>query len=132
LSVLTLFCTASIVSILLQIIPILIFVLPGIVVITLFPGAASDEALHTLFSNNFLPESIQGGLIIAVAAVLMASFAGLFNSTSSLITFDFYRSFRPNASDRKLVLVGRLSTMVLLLCSIMLIPISQTIDFSLC
>jgi SSS family solute:Na+ symporter len=117
---------------LLQIIPILIFVLPGIVVITLFPGTASNEALHTLFSNNYLPESLQGGLIIALAAVLMASFAGIFNSTSNLITFDFYRTFRPAASDRKLVLVGRLTTMVLLLCSIILIPVSQLMDFALC
>jgi SSS family solute:Na+ symporter len=123
---------ASIASILLQIIPILIFTLPGIVVITLFPGTTSGEALQALFSNNYLPESLQGGLIIAIAAILMASFAGLFNSTSNLITFDFYRNLRPAASDRKLVLVGRLTTMVLLLCSIVLIPVSQAIDFSLC
>jgi SSS family solute:Na+ symporter len=123
---------ASLATILFQIIPILIFVLPGIVVVTLFPGTPSKEALNALFSNNYLPESLQGGLIIAIAAILMASFAGLFNSTSHLITFDFYRNLKPKASDRKLVLVGRLTTMVLLLCSITLIPVSQAIDFSLC
>jgi len=62
----------------------------------------------------------------------MATFANLFNSTSSLVTFDFYRSLKRNASDRELVLVGRMTTMILLLISILLIPFSQTISFESC
>jgi SSS family solute:Na+ symporter len=68
-----------------------------------------------------------------MVAALTAALASLFNSTSTLITFDFYRTFRPASSDRKLVLVGRLTTMVLLFFSILLIiPISQTMDFNFC
>ena len=114
----------------LQIIPILIFILPGIISIKLFQDAAFESSMHSLFSGSILPETIKAGLIIAVAAVLMGSFAGLFNSTSSLITFDFYRNLRPAASDRKLVLVGRLTTIFLVLFSILLIPLSQNMDFN--
>ena len=113
----------------LQIIPVLIFILPGAVLITL-PQSTTLGGLNTLFSVGVLPESIKATIIIAIAAGLMSSFASLFNSTSILITFDFYRSLKPTASDRKLVLVGRLTTLILLVCSILLIPLSQSLDFS--
>jgi SSS family solute:Na+ symporter len=121
---------ASLFSGFLQIIPILLFILPGVILVTFPPGTGSIE-LNTLFSVDILPESIKAGVIIAIAACLMASFASLFNSTSVLITFDFYSSFKPSASDRKLVLVGRLTTLILLFCSILLIPTSLNKDFSL-
>jgi SSS family solute:Na+ symporter len=122
---------ATVVAGLLQIIPILICILPGMILNTLSQNKAPAETFHAIFSSGLLPESLRGGLFIAVAAALMASFAGIFNSTSALITFDFYRSLKPSASDRKLVLVGRLTTMILVFCAILLIPISQTMDFGL-
>jgi solute:Na+ symporter, SSS family len=134
LSVKTVNCAkkASLVSVFLQIIPILIFILPGILVITLSQSISSESALRNLFVDGALPESVRVGFIIAVASALMASFASLFNSTSVLITFDFYHNFKPSASDRKLVLVGRLTTMVLVLLSILLIPVSQKMNFDFC
>ncbi len=123
---------ATLTSAFLQTIPVLIFLIPGIIIISVFQNEASNEAMISFFSGGTVPEGLRGGLIIAVAAILTASFASTFNSTSMLVTFDFYRSFKPNASDRKLVLVGRLTTMILLFCSILLIPVSQSLDFSLC
>jgi SSS family solute:Na+ symporter len=110
----------------------IILILLGIIAIALSSSTSSDELVHTLFSNSFLPDSLHWGLVIAVAAVLMSSFASLLNTTSLLITFDFYRAHKPLASDRKLVLVGRMTTMILLLYAILLIPVSQIMDFGLC
>ena len=123
---------ASIVSMVLQIIPILIFVFPGIIVINLFHGLTSEDILFNLFTEGFLPEVLRGILIISVCAAILASFAGFFNSTSSLFTFDFYKSFKQSASDRKLVLVGRLTIIILLMVSILLVPLAQNMDFQLC
>jgi solute:Na+ symporter, SSS family len=123
---------ASLVTIILQVIPILLFILPGLIFLTLSKESVSGENLSILFSGNILPDSIRGGMIIAVAAGLIASFASLFNGTSTLITFDFYRSSKPAASESELVLVGRLTTMLLMFCSILLIPISQSVSFELC
>ena len=123
---------ASIVSIVFQIIPILIFVFPGIIVINLFHGLTSEDILYNLFSEGFLPDALRVILIISVCAAILASFAGFFNSTSSLFTFDFYRSFKQSASDRKLVLVGRLTIIILLMLSILLVPLAQNMDFELC
>lgn len=105
---------AGMVSGLLQLIPILIFVLPGFIIVAFCKNIVSEEAFRAFFSSGALPESLRGGLIIAMVAALTATLASLFNSTSMLITFDFYRTLKPASSDRKLVLVGRLTTMVLL------------------
>jgi len=123
---------AALLSGFLQIVPILIFILPGFVMYYLFEGATSEESLNTIFYLGILPESLRGGLIIGVAAILTASFASLFNSTSTLVTFDFYKSLNPTVSDRKLVLVGRMTTLVLLLFSIMLVPVAQGLNFEFC
>ena len=123
---------ASLVSVILQFIPIALFILPGIIFLTLSKDNPSSETLASLLSGNILPDSLRGGLIIAVAAGLIASFAGLFNSTSTLITFDFYRSSKSTASESELVLVGRLTTMFLMFCSILLIPIAQSFSFEIC
>jgi SSS family solute:Na+ symporter len=123
---------AASVSILLQIIPILIFILPAIILFSLFNGIESREAFYTMFTTGILPDGIRMGIIIAVAAALMSSFAGLYNSTSYLITFNFYRSFNPGALDKKLVLIGRLTVIVLLFFSVLLIPASQNLTLDLC
>ncbi|MGE5809960.1 MAG: sodium:solute symporter family transporter [Ignavibacteria bacterium] len=123
---------AALLSAVLQIIPVLIFILPGFVIYNLFEGASSEESLNTIFYSGILPESLRGGLIIGVAAILTASFASLFNSTSTLVTFDFYKSLNPSVSDRKLILVGRMTTIVLLIFSIMLVPVAQGLNFEFC
>ena len=123
---------AVITSLFLQIIPVLLFVLPGVLLFTLSENQSSAVTLHTLFSGGAIPESLRGGITVGAVAALMATFANLFNSTSSLVTFDFYRSLKRNASDRELVLVGRMTTMILLFVSILLIPFSQTISFESC
>lgn len=123
---------ATFLSAFLQFIPVLIFILPGFVMLYLFKGASSEESFNTIFYSGILPESLRGGLIIGIAAILTASFASLFNSTSALVTFDFYKSLNPSANDRKLILVGRMTTIILLIFSVMLIPVAQSLDFDFC
>ena len=119
-------------SILMQVFPVLLFLLPGIVLLIFSPNFANDDILSSLFSGNFLPDILRDGLIIAVAAALMASLANFFNSTTLLVTFDFYKNHNRNASERKLVLVGRLTTLFLLFLAILFVPISQSLNFEIC
>ena len=122
---------ASLTAGVLQIIPVLIFVLP-LIVVPLSGRTDSAGFLRALFLNSSLPDSLRAGLIIGAVAAFMIPVANVFNSTSSLITFDFFCGFRPGASDRQIVLVGRMTIMVLVLISILLIPVSQTLDLDSC
>ena len=122
---------ASILSAILQVLPYLIAVLPGMVIASVSPDF-SGNILKSLANGGPLPTSLKGGLIIAFAAVLMSALASLFNSTTTIFTFNFYRGIRSAASDRKLVLIGRLTTIILLLSSILLIPLIQSLRMDFC
>ncbi len=115
----------------LQIIPLLIFVLPGSFA-PLSWKAYFDGLLRALFLNSSMPDSVRGVLIIGAVAAFMISVANVLNSTSSLVTFDFFCSLKPEASDRQIVLVGRMTTMLLVLVSILMIPLSQALEIGSC
>jgi SSS family solute:Na+ symporter len=53
---------------------------------------------------------------------LMSSLAATFNSSSTLITFDFYKKFNPAATERQLVRVGRYATIAMVALGIMWVP----------
>ena len=60
-----------------------------------------------------MPAGIVGLIIAAILAAAMSSVAAELNSLSTASTMDFYRRhFRPNGSERQLVLFGRLATVV--------------------
>jgi SSS family solute:Na+ symporter len=122
---------ASLTAGVLQIVPVLIFILPGLAVP--FSGKSEPEGfLRLLFSNALMPDSLRALLVIGAVAAFMIAVATVLNGTSSLITFDFFCSIRPEASERQVVLVGRMTTMVLVLVSILMIPVSQAMNLGLC
>jgi solute:Na+ symporter, SSS family len=115
----------AIVSGFIQVIPIAIFMLPSIIALTLSHHITEGDPLQLLIAGGSMPDNLRGGAIFSGASVFMIAFATLFNSTSSLFTFDFYQRYHPDASDRTLVLVGRLTTMAVLFLAILFIPVCQ-------
>lgn len=68
-----------------------------------------------------LPPALLGLLIAALIAAFMSTISTHLNWGSSYIVNDFYRRFlKPKAEDKELVLVGRLSTVVLMILSALL------------
>jgi SSS family solute:Na+ symporter len=61
----------------------------------------------------------------------MSSLSGVFNSCATLITWDVYREARPQASERRLVLVGQASTAVLVGLGLLWIPLMRLISGTL-
>jgi SSS family solute:Na+ symporter len=61
-------------------------------------------------------------------AALMSSLASVFNSCSTLLTWDVYRKLRPGATERQLVTVGRLTTGVLVVLGLLWIPFMKYIS----
>ena len=52
----------------------------------------------------------------------MSSLSSAFNSSSTLLTIDFYQKYRPKASEKDLVRFGRIATIILVLVSLGWIP----------
>jgi SSS family solute:Na+ symporter len=106
---------------LLKITPVFVLVLPGLIARVLYPDIAGDEAYPTLVTR-LLPPGLMGLMVAALMAALMSSLSATFNSSSTLITFDFYKKFRPNATERQLVNVGRVSTVGMVILGILWVP----------
>lgn len=121
----------SLLAAFLKITPIFILVLPGLIAYALFPGLQGDEAYPVLIASNILPVGVKGFVLAALLAAIMSSLASVFNSTASLITNDFYKPRHPNASEEKLVLVGRLTTMIIVVTAILGVPLVKLISSQL-
>jgi SSS family solute:Na+ symporter len=86
----------------------------------------SDAAFPTLVST-LLPAGLKGVVVGGLMAALMSSLASLFNSTATLFTVDFYKRYRPDTSEKKLVFVGRVATAVVVVLGIVWIPLMKLV-----
>ena len=89
----------------------------------------SDDAYPFLI-RNFTPTVVKGLSFAALAAAVISSLASMFNSTSTLFTMDIYKQFiNKNASEKKLVNVGRLTSVsALIIALIAVYPLMGGID----
>ena len=83
---------------------------------------ANDNAAPWLI-KNFIPAGVKGLILAALAAAIVSSLASMLNSTSTIFTMDIYKShFNKNASDAKMVSVGRITAVVALITAIIIAP----------
>jgi len=112
----------------LKILPIFILVLPGLIAVALYPEIKGDEAYSALVAGDLLPIGLKGIVVAGLLAAIMSSLAGAFNSTAVLFTNDFYKTRNPEANERKLVLVGRLTTTAVVVVAILIVPLVKIIS----
>jgi transporter, SSS family len=114
----------------LKILPVFIFVLPGIIAAALYAdvrGGSADSA-YPILVTRLLPTGFKGLVLAGMLAALMSSLASAFNSCSTLLTWDVYRKWRPDASEPRLVLVGRLTTVILVILGLAWIPFMKFVS----
>jgi SSS family solute:Na+ symporter len=61
-------------------------------------------------------------MIAALLAALMGSMSAVFNSASTMVTLDFYKRLRPQASESQLVNMGRIATVLMVGLGILWVP----------
>jgi SSS family solute:Na+ symporter len=118
----------------------IIAVLPGIVMYVLHnkglfqqemsDGAGiikPDHAYPTLM--NLLPAGLKGIAFAALTAAIVASLAGKANSISTIFSLDIYKKFfNKEASERKMVLVGRWAVIVSMVIAGIVTPALKSLD----
>jgi SSS family solute:Na+ symporter len=126
----------------LKLLPVFIFIVPGMIALALArtgraPGLgglvdsrgevipAAAQAAFPMLVQTVVPAGLRGLVVAGLLAALMSSLAGAFNASSTLFTIDFYRKFRPRASQARLVWVGRVATVVMVLIALLWIPVIQ-------
>ncbi|MEM1338787.1 MAG: sodium:solute symporter family protein [Bacteroidota bacterium] len=86
-----------------------------------FPNVPADKLGHDLAYSAMLtklPSGLLGIVLASLVAAYMSTISTQLNWGSSYMVFDFYKQqINPNASEKQMVAVGRLSTVVLMVLS---------------
>lgn len=113
----------------LKLTPVFIFLIPGMIAYALNEKGiitlASNDAAFSTLVKELLPMGFKGIVIGGILAALMSSLASLFNSSAMLFTVDFYQKYRPGASEKHYVTVGRIATVVIVMLGILWIPVMK-------
>ena len=133
----------------LKLLPVFIFIIPGMICFALAmkgtdaPGLQDKvqiiqqelvdadghiirdnaQAAFPLLVKSVLPTGVRGIVVAGLLAALMSSLAGVFNASATLFTMDFYSKLRPNVSQHQLVWIGRVATVVMVLIGMAWIPV---------
>lgn len=123
----------------LKLLPVFLFLIPGMIAFALHQKTGSflpimadgvtvnaDAAFPTLVAK-LLPAGVKGLVVCGILAALMSSLASLFNSSAMLFTIDFYKRFKPQTSEKKLVVIGQIATVVIVILGILWIPIMRSV-----
>ena len=127
----------------LKLLPVFIFIIPGMICFALAETGRVEMISTALLDSNgqilnenaqqafpllvaaVLPVGIRGIVVAGLLAALMSSLAGVFNASSTLFTMDFYSKLKPKASEQQLFKIGRIATLVMVLIGLMWIPVIQ-------
>ncbi|XP_043833979.1 sodium/glucose cotransporter 5 isoform X1 [Dromiciops gliroides] len=132
----------SILASYLKMLPMGIIIMPGMISRALYPDdvgcVVTSECLRACGAEvgcsniaypklvmELMPMGLRGLMIAVMMAALMSSLTSIFNSSSTLFTMDIWTKLRPQASERELLLVGRLVIVVLIGVSVVWIPVLQ-------
>ena len=123
-----------------KILPVFIFVLPGLLAFVLFKTGALDlgslrtvdeagnevvqsKGIYTVMITQLLPSGLVGVLVAALLSGLMSQISGALNSISTMISYDIYKRYRPAATDEQLVRSGKIAAVIALVVSLLLLPL---------
>lgn len=113
--------------------------IPGIIAFALYPqlfniqnGAVTngDIAFPTAVVN-LLPTGFVGLMVAALLAALMGAMSSVFNSASTMVTLDFYKKFRPSATEKQLVTFGRIATGGMVVLGLLWVPFIHVLSAQL-
>jgi len=126
----------------LKLLPVFIFIIPGMICFALAKSgkiAELQESLYTagvldsekcqaafpLLVKHVLPAGVRGLVVAGLLAALMSSLSSVFNASSTLFTMDFYSKLKPGVSQHKLVWMGRIATTVMVIIGLFWVPVIQ-------
>ncbi|XP_031133983.1 sodium/glucose cotransporter 1 [Sander lucioperca] len=127
----------------LKLLPMFLMVFPGMISRILYADMVAcvdpDECLKYCGASvgctniaypklvvDLMPNGLRGLMLSVMMASLMSSLTSIFNSASTLFTMDIYTKIRRSATERELMIAGRVFILGLIGVSIAWIPVVQS------
>ncbi|MBO4444553.1 MAG: sodium:solute symporter [Bacteroidaceae bacterium] len=136
----------------LKLLPVFLFLVPGMIAFALtkkpdsaigqqlaaalMPDAATGalqnpDLAFPMLVNTLLPIGLKGVVICGILAALMSSLASLYNSSAMLYTIDIYKRKHPETEEKRLVVIGRIATVVVVVFGVLWIFVIQAMGKNL-
>ncbi|KAK2497983.1 hypothetical protein MC885_013800 [Smutsia gigantea] len=130
----------------LKLLPMFLMVMPGMISRVLYTGRRLKKVAcvvpsecvkhcgtevgctnyaYPMLVMDLMPDGLRGLMLSVMLASLMSSMTSIFNSASTLFTMDLYTKIRRQASEKELLIAGRLFTLLLIAISILWVPLVQ-------
>ncbi|KAI4557553.1 hypothetical protein MJT46_014232 [Ovis ammon polii x Ovis aries] len=120
----------------LKLLPMFLMVMPGMMkkVACVVPSECVKHCGVKVGCSNYaypmlvmelMPNGLRGLMLSVMLASLMSSLTSIFNSASALFTIDLYTKIRKRASEKELLIAGRLFIILLIAISIVWVPLVQ-------
>ncbi|XP_048772568.1 sodium/glucose cotransporter 4-like isoform X2 [Ostrea edulis] len=126
----------------LKFLPMFVIILPGMISRILFPdtvacvdpnickevcdnAAGCSNIAYPQLILDLAPTGMRGLMMAVMIAALMSSLTSIFNSAATLFTLDLWARFRNQATERELLIVGKVFVVVLVGVSVLWIPLIQ-------
>ncbi|CAG5865679.1 unnamed protein product [Menidia menidia] len=124
----------------LKILPMFVIVIPGMISRIMFADeiacigpehcmsvcgsqAGCSNIAYPRLVMAVMPVGLRGLMMAVMIAALMSDLDSIFNSASTIFTLDIYQTLRKKASQRELLIVGRLFVVVMVVISIAWVPV---------
>lgn len=125
--------------------PMFIIILPGMISRILFTdtvacvdpevcmevcenAAGCSNIAYPQLILDLAPTGMRGLMMAVMIAALMSSLTSIFNSSATLFTMDLWKRLRKQATDRELLIVGKIFVVILVGVSILWIPLIQAAE----
>lgn len=110
-----------------KILPVFMFLIPGMVAATLSSkgmfNMENTDAAYAYMVKDILPAGIKGLVTVGFVCALVTSLAAFFNSCATLFTEDFYKPLRQGKSEQHYIFAGRMATVVIVIIGLVWIPV---------
>lgn len=107
------------------------WIIVGLATLVLYPdlGPADKKLGYVYAMRDYLPAGLKGMLVASFFAAYMSTIATQLNWGTSYIINDFYkRFFTPRAEEKQLVFISRVTTLIVMVFSIILTLLLDTIS----
>ena len=99
-----------------------IIAIPGLISRDLFPGLEKPDMVYPNMVMRLMPVGLLGVILAALLSALTSTVSAILNSTSTLFTMDFYAQYNKKAEVKKLVLVGKIASCIIIVLAALWAP----------
>ena len=99
-----------------------IVAIPGLIARYLFPELEKPDMVYPNMVLQLIPVGLLGIMLAALLSALTSTLSAILNSTSTLITMDFYAKIDKKADSHKLVIIGKIVSCVVIVIAAIWAP----------